>query len=63
MALLRKVAFVAAIVAVLCFSSSSVLAKPAAPREGCRAASKIEYNSAKSEYLLISRAVCRERRC
>jgi hypothetical protein len=55
MALLDKGASVAAIAAALSFSSSSGLAAPSPPREACRPVSKIEYNSAKNEYLLISR--------
>jgi hypothetical protein len=55
MVFLDKGASLAAIAAVLSFSSSSVLAAPP-PREGCRAVSKIEYESAKREYLLISRS-------
>jgi hypothetical protein len=38
----------------LLLAPSSVFAKPAPPREECRAVSKVEYDSAKREYLLIS---------
>jgi uncharacterized linocin/CFP29 family protein len=55
MALLDKGASVAAIAAVLSFSSSSVLAAPPPPMEGSRAVSKLEYDGAKTEYVLISR--------
>jgi hypothetical protein len=54
MALLDKGASVAAVAAVLSFSSSSGLAAASPPREACRAVSKIEYDSARREYLLIS---------
>jgi hypothetical protein len=37
------------------FCSSSAIADPLPPRDGCRAASKIEYDSAKSQFLLINR--------
>ena len=55
MALLDKGVSVAAIAAALSVSSSSALAASSPPREGCRAVSKNEYDSAKREYLLISR--------
>jgi hypothetical protein len=35
---------------------SATLAKPLPPNEDCRPVSKIEYNAAKREYLLNSRA-------
>ena len=38
---------------LLAFSTAD--AKPSPPREGCRPISKIEYNTAKREYLLTSR--------
>lgn len=54
MALLDKRACIPAIGVLLSISTSSLLAAQP-PREGCRAVSKIEYNSAKNQYLLISR--------
>ena len=36
--------------------SASAIAKALPPKEGCRPISKIEYNAAKREYLLNSRA-------
>jgi hypothetical protein len=35
---------------------ASAIAKPLPPKGGCRPVSKIEYNAAKREYLLNSRA-------
>jgi len=46
---------VAAISVVLIALSSSSLNAQQPPREGCRAASKVEYDSAKSQYLLRGR--------
>jgi hypothetical protein len=53
MKLLGRVALIAAIVA--CLSPAPAFAEPTPPQEGCRPASKLEYDSAKREYLLISR--------
>jgi hypothetical protein len=53
-ALLDRRACIPAIGFLLSISTSSLLAAPL-PREGCRAVSKIEYSSAKRQYLLISR--------
>jgi hypothetical protein len=41
--------------AVACLSSAGASAEQIPPQEGCRLASKIEYDSAKRQYLLISR--------
>ena len=46
---------VALVLAVACLSSAAASAEPIPPQEGCRLASKIEYDSAKRQYLLISR--------
>jgi hypothetical protein len=46
---------VAAISAVLIALTTSSLNAQQPPREGCRAASKVEYDSAKSQYLLRGR--------
>jgi hypothetical protein len=53
-ALLDRRAYILAIGVLLSSSTSSLLAAQP-PREGCRGVSEIEYNSAKNEYLLISR--------
>ena len=42
-------------VAVTVLSVAPLAAQPAPPAERCRPASKIEYNSAKAQYLLTSR--------
>ena len=55
MALIDRLAFITVNLAVMSLSSSSLLAEPMPPREGCRPVSKIEYNSAKRELLLESR--------
>jgi hypothetical protein len=47
---------VAVVIAASLLACASTIAKPLPPREGCRAVSKIEYNAAKREYLLRSRA-------
>ena len=44
------------IIATSLFACASAIAKPLAPKDGCRPVSKIEYNAAKREYLLNSRA-------
>jgi len=41
--------------AVACLSSAAASAEQIPPQEGCRLASKIEYDSAKRQYLLVSR--------
>jgi hypothetical protein len=56
MAFEREAACVAAVLAALSLSCSLALAKPIAPHDGCRPVSKVEYNAAKREYLLKSRA-------
>jgi hypothetical protein len=47
-----------AVLAALPLSCSLLLAKPIAPHDGCRPVSKVEYNAAKRQYLLNSRARC-----
>ena len=47
---------VAIVIAAPLLACASAIAKPFPPREGCRPVSKIEYNAAKREYLLRSRA-------
>ena len=54
MALFDRLAFITVNLAVLSVSSS-LLAEPMPPREGCRPVSKIEYDSAKRDLLLVSR--------
>jgi hypothetical protein len=64
-------ATVAVVIAASLLACVFAIAKPFPPREGCRPVSKIEYNAAKREYLLKSRArvwdsiraICRRRRC
>jgi hypothetical protein len=57
MVLLDKSASLAAVAAVLSFSSSSALAGPVPPREG--AVSRLEYNTAKEENIISGRYVRR----
>jgi hypothetical protein len=47
---------VAVVIAASLLACPSAIAKPLPPREGCRSISKIEYNAAKREHLLKSRA-------
>jgi hypothetical protein len=47
---------VAIVIAAVLLACASAIAKPFPPREGCRPVSKIEYNAAKREHLLKSRA-------
>ena len=49
-------ATVAVVIAASLLACASAIAKPFPPREGCRPVSKIEYNAAKREHLLKSRA-------
>jgi predicted ATPase len=44
------------VIAASLLACASAIAKPFPPREGCRPVSRIEYNAAKREYLLRSRA-------
>jgi hypothetical protein len=39
---------------LIAFAPSAVKAQQLPPREGCRAVSKLEYDTAKREYVLIS---------
>jgi hypothetical protein len=47
---------VAVVIAASLLAYASAIAKPFPPREGCRPVSKIEFNAAKREHLLKSRA-------
>jgi hypothetical protein len=47
---------VAVVIAASLLACPSSFAKPLPPRDGCRPVSKIEYNAAKRELLLKSRA-------
>ena len=44
------------IITTTLLACASAIAKPLPPKDGCRPVSKIEYNAAKREYLLNSRA-------
>ena len=46
----------AVVIAASLLACASAIAKPFPPREGCRPVSRIEYNAAKREHLLTSRA-------
>jgi hypothetical protein len=48
-------ASVAVIATVSLFACSSVIAKPLPPKEGCRAVSRLEYNTAKKENVITSK--------
>ena len=52
---MKVVGRVALVIAVACLSPVAASAEPIPPQGGCRLASKIEYDSAKRQYLLISR--------
>ena len=47
---------VTVVVTTSLLACASAIAKPLPPKDGCRPVSKIEYNAAKREYLLNSRA-------
>jgi NAD(P)-dependent dehydrogenase (short-subunit alcohol dehydrogenase family) len=56
MPFLKNSMSVAVVITMSLLACASAIAKPIPPREGCRAVSKIEFNAAKREYLLNSRA-------
>ena len=56
MSFLQKSLVIAVAITALLLACASAIAKPLPPGEGCRPISKIEYNAAKREYLLKSRA-------
>src|SRR5215471_13638138 len=56
MSFLQNSLLVAFVMTGSLLACSATLAKPLPPNEGCRRVSKIEYNAAKREYLLKSRA-------
>jgi hypothetical protein len=51
----KLVGRVAFILAASCLSAATARSEPLPSQEGCRPASKIEYDSAKRQYLLIGR--------
>jgi hypothetical protein len=53
---MKVIGWVALPLAVACLSSAAASAEQIPPQEGCRLASKIEYDSAKRQYLLINRS-------
>ena len=56
MSFLQNGLFVTVVITTTVLACASAIAKPLPPKDGCRPVSKVEYNAAKREFLLNSRA-------